>query len=244
MRYSKVHQIDALLSSMTAVDLAPTLERGIPIYPTHPHLIIDPTMSHKRDGYYCQSVLMAEHTGCHCDAPAHIIEGMRDQTIEKLPPTALIGPAKVYDFSCRDWQPGQLLTLRDIADYEEKLGEPIEEAEIALINFGWLERYWSTDRGALFYASNQPGMDEQAVKFFRDRRVAAVGADTIACEIAMIDGVAGPEFGHQQYWLPNNILILECIANLHKLPRTCFLFAAPLPIKDGSGSPLRPIAYF
>jgi kynurenine formamidase len=39
-------------------------------------------------------------------------------------------------------------------------------------------------------------------------------------------------------------LIVECLAQLEKLPPRVFLFAAPLPIQNGSGSPLRPIAYF
>jgi kynurenine formamidase len=151
---------------------------------------------------------------------------------------------KVYDFSDRDWAPGELLTLQDILAYEDRHGAPAGENEIALINFGWLKRYWSTGSSGQFYARNQPGMNEDVVRLFFDRKLAAVGADTIACEIAMVDGIAGPEHGHSTYWLPNNILILECVANLELLPRSCFVFALPLKLKEGSGSPLRPVAYF
>ena len=45
----RVGQLAELLKSMTAVDLAPRLERGMPKYPAHPHLIIDPTVTHARD---------------------------------------------------------------------------------------------------------------------------------------------------------------------------------------------------
>jgi kynurenine formamidase len=39
-------------------------------------------------------------------------------------------------------------------------------------------------------------------------------------------------------------LIVECLAQLEKLPLRSFVIATPLPIQNGSGSPLRPIAYF
>lgn len=46
------------LRSLRPVDLAPTLGRGIPRWPSHPHLIIDQTIMHENDGYYCQNVSM------------------------------------------------------------------------------------------------------------------------------------------------------------------------------------------
>lgn len=43
------------------------------------------------------------------------------------------------------------------------------------------------------------------------------------------------------HWLPNSIL--EMLTNLDKLwPRGLFV-ATPLKIKDGSGSPVRPLAF-
>ncbi|MCR5942743.1 cyclase family protein [Ochrobactrum sp. XJ1] len=233
-----------LIKGASCIDLAPKLEKGIPRYPTHPHLIIDPTIGHERDGYYCQTINMPEHIGCHCDAPAHIHKNLMHKTIESAAPDCLVGLAKVYDFSDRDWKPGELLTLEDIEDYEAAHGSPVSGGEIALVNFGWLERYWSTSDKTNFYALNQPGMDDAAAKFFLDRGVKAVGADTIACEIAMVNGVYYDNPGHGRYWLPNDILILECVANLEKVPREVFLFSAPLPIAGGSGSPLRPLAFF
>lgn len=233
-----------LLGKMKRVDLAPKLERGMPKFPTHPHMVIDPTMTHPHDGYYCQSISMAEHTGCHCDAPAHIHADRMNETVDMLQVDKLVATARVYDFSDRDWKPGQVLTADDILEYERKHGAPVADGEIALVNFGWLKNYWFTDHRAYFYARNQPGMDEGVAELFRDRKVRAVGADTIACEIATVDSVMGDAPGHERHWLPNGILILECVARMELLPRSCFLFAAPLPIENGSGSPLRPIAFF
>lgn len=244
MSDDKVSDLSSIIRSMRAVDLAPKLERGMPRFPTHPHMVIDPTVTHEHDGYYCQTLNMAEHTGCHCDAPAHIHADRMSLTIETIIADRLIAPARVYDFSDKEWEPGQTLSSDDILAYEHAHGAPVGEDEIALVNFGWLKRYWFTDERAHFYARNQPGMDNSVAELFRDRQVRAVGADTIACEIATVDGVLGDDPGHSRHWLPNNILILECMARLELLPRSCFLFAAPLPIENGSGSPLRPIAFY
>lgn len=240
----KAEALARLVGSMRSVDLAPKLQRGMPKFPTHPHLVIDPTVVHERDGYYCQSLALAEHTGCHCDAPAHIHSNRMHETIDTFPVDCLISLARVYDFSDRDLRPGQTLTERDILDYEREHGSPVGKNEIALVNFGWLSRHWHVDERAHFYAKNQPGMDEGVAVLFRDRGVRAVGADTIACEIPIVDGKLGDDPGHGRHWLPNRILILECVARMELLPRSCFVMATPLPIDKGSGSPLRPVAMF
>lgn len=232
------------LQSLRAVDLAPTLGRGIPRWPTHPHLIIDPTIVHENDGYYCQNLSMAEHIGCHVDAPAHTVADQMHATIEAVPVDRLVAEAVVYDFSDRDWKPGDILTPSDIEAYERKHGISVGSDEMALVNFGWLKQHWRRDAQAQWYARNAPGMNEELVLLFKERNVRAVGADTIACEAALVDGAStGTLPGHFKHWLPNGILILECVANLERVSRRCLFMAAPLPIEHGSGSPLRPIAY-
>lgn len=231
------------ISGLRAIDLAPRLERGIPKWITHPATVIDPTMRHERDGYYCQTLSLAEHTGCHVDAPAHVHAGMMAVTIDTFAVDHLVAKALVYDVSGRDWAPGELLTAAEFEALESGPDDRVGEGEIALVNFGWMRRYWATDRRALWYAANAPGMAEDLVRLLHARGVRAVGVDTIACDTPIVDGRVGPAPGHQTYWLPNGILIIECLANLHLIGRKCLFVAAPLPIARGSGSPLRPIAY-
>ncbi len=240
----KVDQISSLFRSMSVVYLAPRIERGIPRWPTHPHLVVDPTMTHEHDGYYCQSVSMAEHTGCHCDAPSHIHHNMMSDTIETIPADRLLAPAVVYDFARLNLGPGDLIDTHHIEQMEAETGIAVKADEIALVNFGWIKRYWRTDGEAQWYALNSPGMTDAVARLFAARGVRAVGADTIACETPLVDGKAGDAPGHQRHWLPNGILILECVANLEQVARRAFLAAMPLPITNGSGSPLRPLAFF
>lgn len=237
-----VRQLAELVASMKVVDLSPTLERGIPRWPTHPHLVIDPTVVHEHDGYYCQSISMAEHTGAHVDAPSHSHAHLMDRTIDRVAPDHFIAPAVVYDFSDRQLAPGDLLTAADFLEQERVMGDAVGAKEIALVNFGWYRRYWRTDAQAQWYATNAPGLDRSAVQLLAERKVKAVGTDTIAAETPIKDGVPGPAPGHMELWLPQNILIIESLCYLELLPVRCFFVALPLRIKNGSGSPVRPVA--
>jgi hypothetical protein len=50
-------------------------------------------------------------------------------------------------------------------------------------------------------------------------------------------------FGHLEYFLPNDIYILENLESLGGLPPVVFFAALPLKIANGTGSPLRPVAF-
>lgn len=238
-----VDQILGLLGGLRMVDLAPLLERGIPRWPTHPHLTIDKAVTHEHDGYYCQAIMMAEHTAAHVDAPAHMHPDLMHRTIDKVPADRLIASAVVYDFSSNDMKPGELLTPDMVTAHEARTGVSVGEGEIALVNFGWIERHWRTDGKAQWYVLNAPGMSEDTCRLFRDRKVRAVGTDTVAGETAIVDGKPGDNPGHMKYWLPNDILIIEMLANLEKLTPRCLFVAMPLNIHEGSGSPIRPLAF-
>ena len=65
------------------------------------------------------------------------------------------------------------------------------------------------------------------------------GADTAVA----VDGVPQNNPGHMKSWLPHDILIIEMLTNLEQVsPRSLFL-AMPLNIDEGSGSPIRPVAF-
>lgn len=238
-----VDQILGLLGGLRVVDLAPLLERGIPRWPTHPHLTIDKAVTHDHDGYYCQAIMMAEHTGAHVDAPAHMLPGKMDETIDTIAVDHLIAPAVLYDFSDRDLKPGELITPEMIEAKEAETGVKVGKGEIALVNYGWMKRYWRTDSQAQWYVMNAPGMSEATTKLFADRGVRAVGTDTVAAETSIVDGKPGDNPGHMKHWLPNGILIIEMLQNLETLPSRSLFVAMPLKIHEGSGSPIRPMAF-
>lgn len=238
---SHILTLAQLISSYQCIDLAPLIEKGIPKWPQHPHLVIDPTIVHDHDGYYCQTISMAEHTAAHVDAPAHILAGRMDRTIETFPANMLMGPAVKYDIKSMHPQPGQRITADDLLALEERDGVAAKEGYIALLNFGW-EKYWTSDVKSKYYSTNAPGFDESAAKLLYERGIKAVGSDTIACDQPLRDGHVSFSYGHEVYWLPNDILMMESLINLDELPLYSYFIALPLNIKNGSGSPIRPIA--
>lgn len=237
-----LEQLLGVWSRFKIIDLSPMLEPGIPKWPTHPHLIIDPTVTHEKDGYYCQTISMAEHTGAHVDAPSHSLADRMDATIEKVELERLIGRAVRYDLSHLDLAPGDQVDADELLACEERMGVRAEAGDIALLHFGWMKKHWAVGGAGQFYALNSPGLTEAAVKLLYDRGIKAVGCDNIACDQAVKDGVSKYSAGHLKYWLPNDVLLIEELDNLDKLPDTCFFMALPLKIKNGSGSPVRPIA--
>lgn len=223
------------------VDLSPLLERGIPRWPSHPHLVIDKTVTHEHDGFYCQSISMAEHTGAHVDAPAHSCAAKMKRTIDTFDASHFLMPAVLYDLRWRNLQPGEQATAEDLLQCEERSGEAVKENEIALLCFGW-DRYWSTDTKAVWYSQNEPGLDRSAVELLYHRNVRAVGTDTIGGDIAKKDGECKKSWGHDEFWLPKEIVIFEELINLSELPARFYFIALPLKIREGSGSPVRAVA--
>lgn len=235
--------LEEIINSSTCVDLSPTLEKGIPKCPPHPTLIIDPSITHEHDGFYCQTLVLGEHTGAHVDAPAHMIPEMMNETIDTFPAHILLAPALKYDLFKLGMGPGEAVAREQILKLEEEMGDSVGEDEIAVLHFGH-QKYWTTGRDSQYYAENEPGLSEDAVKLFAERRVKAVACDTIACDTPIIQGREISAYGHRKYWLPNRILIIEVLQNLDKLPDRFYFMALPLKIKNGSGSPIRPIGIF
>jgi kynurenine formamidase len=190
---------------------------------------------------------MSEHSGAHVDAPAHSHPECGDQTIETFTPEFLIRPAKVIHWEDREWRPGEMATGADFERWERTTGRRIQTDDVVLVNYGWLARHWRTDSGWRWYAENMPGMNEEVAELLLERGARAVGSDTIACGTAVVDGrsvAPAPE----NCWLHTKllragILLLECLGNLERLPTECLFVALPLPIRGGSGSPVRAVAF-
>lgn len=237
-----LEDLTRLVRGARVVDLAPTIENGMPLWPTHPPLVVHPTVTHERDGYFCQTLFMPEHTGAHVDAPAHIHRSMMSHTIDTLPPDTLLAPASVFDLKPLALAAGDLVDATTLASVDASHSAPLGAGDVALLDYGW-HAHFKVGPGWRDFSENSPGLTEDAVVWLKERGVRAVGADTVSCDQAIRDGkVIQRSYGHDVHWLPNGIYILENLANLDQLPGRCFLMALPLKIKGGSGSPLRPVA--
>jgi hypothetical protein len=152
-----VTALNQTLSGATCIDLSPVIQNGMPRWVTHPPLVLNATINHDHDNYYCQTISMAEHTGAHIDAPAHVHPGMMDHTIDTIPVQTFLAPAKLLDLRPLGLGPGDLADASTLAKIDASNGQPLAAGEVALLNFGWWERYWFTDHRWRWYSENTPG---------------------------------------------------------------------------------------
>jgi kynurenine formamidase len=74
-------------------------------------------------------------------------------------------------------------------------------------------------------------------------RMRAVGSGDPTCDTAWVNAEPTAAFGHVEYFLPKDIYILENLEALGSLPRLVYFAALPLKIANGTGLPLRPVAF-
>ncbi len=200
---------------------------------------------HRGPAWKWNNIQLSEHTGTHFDAPAHWISG-RDlprNAVDSIPPEDFVGPVCVIDCSTG---------AAEDEDYE-LTPEVIEawEAEHGQIPAGaWvlMRTDWSKKRGAEYLnmredGPHSPGPTPDGIKFLIDQRnIRGFGVETVGTDAGQGSHYTPPFPAH--YFLHGaGKYGLQCLANLDQLPPTgAMLLAAPLKIKDGTGSPLRVLA--
>ena len=238
-------EIARLLNEAKVYDISPTYENNMPGFRNHPSFwIIPDARSYELSGYYAQMLIMCEHHGSHVDAPVHTVRGAA--TLDQLPPDILIGPYKKYDFIPYGPRAGENMTMKEIKEIEEKDEFEPEAGDIILLQYGWDKYYLpeSTDpKERDWYGGNVPGINEEAIKYFAERNIRAIGSDAISTDNAYIDYTITRMPGHDTYWLPNGILITEGFVDMQPAPATGLFVAVPLKFKNGSGSPIRALLY-
>lgn len=221
----------------TVYDVSPVIGPDTPMFPGHPAPRIEQARTHADDGYLVQLVALGEHTGSHVDAPAHALADRADATIDTYPARRFVAPYVLLDLSSLGLGPGETASadaLRAAAAVNEGRLLP---GDAALLCFGW-----DVHRGrGSWWAANTPGLDESACAWLLEQQVGLVGSDTGTADTAVLDGRIVADYGHMQYFLPNDVLLVEGLLGLSDVPPSGVLVAAPLKIANGSGAPARVI---
>jgi len=226
-----------LLSDYVAIDLSHPLAEGMPNFPTHSRFSHDLWESYwNGDVAVAFQLKMNEHSGTHVDAPAHFIRDGHPQHIwiDAIDPTALIARAVMIDVSdtpaATDFGPDAL------AAFEASHG-PVEAGDVVIFRTGW-DLKWLEGKAGAGYLVDWPGVSAELAAALSERRVAGVGTDTIG-----LDTFGRLDYPAHYELLGKGVLILENLANLGNVPPVFDFFAVPLRITDGSGSPVRPLAF-
>ncbi len=240
------NELFQMLRKLKVYDVSLTLDTNMPNWPGHPSMaIVRDARNFEQNGYFAQTLIMSEHTGTHVDAPAHGVRSMPQATIDTYPGDMLMAPYKKYDLISYDFKAGEAVDLPTIKAVEQKQDLHIEPGDIILLQFGW-DKYYRPESTNIeertWWATNSPGLAEEVCKYFADSHIRAIGADSLGCDAPLLKGVELKEsVGHEKYFLPNHIFIMEGLGRLQEAPAMGIFIAIPLKIKGGSGSPIRPI---
>ncbi|MEQ1649618.1 MAG: cyclase family protein, partial [Hyphomicrobiaceae bacterium] len=134
------------------------------------------------------------------------------------------------------------LSVEDIEAWEALHGRVPRDAWV-LLRTDW------SKRNAVDYVNlrddgpHTPGPSVAAIRLLvEDRGILGFGTETIGTDIGQA-AHQNPAYPAHHYLHGNGRYGLQCLCNLDQLPPTgTLLIAAPLKIKQGSGSPLRVLA--
>jgi kynurenine formamidase len=196
--------------------------------------------------YYSTYAFSApEHGGTHLDAPVHFAQN--GLPVDKLSLNQLTGEAVVINVSAKALTDrNYLITVNDISEWESANGK-IAPNTIVLFKTGYGKFY--PDAATYFGTAEKgtdaipklhfPGIDTALATWLAAHKIKAVGIDTPS-----IDYGQSKNFKTHQILMSANIPAFENVANIDQMPeRGSYLIALPMKIKNGSGGPLRLIAW-
>ena len=196
-------------------------------------------------GWYWNTLTLGEHTGTHFDAPIHWVTGKdyANNTTESIPARQLVAPACVLDCSAESSADADfILTPAWIENWEADHGR-IPAGSWVLMRTDWSKKTGVDVLNIDENGPHSPGFHANASRFLAEKRdVLGVGVETIGTDAGQAGGF-DPPFPNHTIMHGAGKLGLASLCNLDQLPaKVSILFAAPLKIVDGSGSPLRVLA--
>jgi kynurenine formamidase len=188
-----------------------------------------------------RTLLMSEHGPTHVDSIDHL-DPMSDLSIDEMPLDWFYGPAICLDVSHVS-NPDPIKT-EDLKSALDEHDLEIREDDAVLLETGNQKNNYSvTDREKKYrYEKKFVGLEESAGEFLVDKGAKSIGIDSIS--------VDHPENIYPEFSFPihslcsrEEIVIYENLSQLFKIAGERFTLSAfPLNIRDGTGSPIRPVA--
>ncbi len=221
-------------------DLSRPIETGMPTYPGDPAVTLSPDATHEADGYATSELRTGTHAGTHVDAPRHTLpEG---ETIEEMEPGRFAFDARLVD--PRPLAPREAITAGALAEAVGTGTNAIDpDVDLLVCRTGWAA-HWGSER-----YRDHPYLTEAAARWCRERDV-GVGLDTFgpdptptAAETDVAAASDEPDGTPAHDALLNGGLpIVENLRGLDELPARFRLYAFPLRLRGGDGSPVRAVA--
>ena len=256
-----------LARNSTLYDLSQPLYTGMPHFPTHPPFF---STLNKQHGDYvlanggssaAETITLGGHTGTHIDALNHfscggklyggsevrqsVQSGVGPHSVDGITP--IMRRAVLLDITglrgVEALSADAVVTPEDLEAASEAGSIKVQAGDVVLLRTGWAQ-FWD-DHHRYVTGGNRkhvcgPGPEVKAARWLSERKVFAAGSDTLAFE-----HMPSPEMAvHVHLLVESGVHIIENL-NLEELARDgvheLLFIAAPLRIRGGTGSPMRPI---
>lgn len=213
---------------MRPIDLTMKISETTPVFPGSPGPQFIEWSDIKNDGYNLELLFFSSHTGTHMDAPYHFEnKGIK---VDEIPMSRLVTSAIMIKLS-KD--ANRLITKADITSFERN-NAVIPDGSSVIFHTGWQRNLGRPN----FFAQN-PGLGESAAQYLASKEVNMVGIDAPSIDVGK-----SRSFAVHHVLLGNNILVVENLTNLHRVPegRLFDFIVLPLKLKGATGSPVRAVA--
>ncbi|MEI8199616.1 MAG: cyclase family protein [Eubacteriales bacterium] len=208
---------------MKIYDLTLRLSVHGSVFPGTPEM--DYNLSHtiEKDHYNLGIASINSHAGTHTDAPRHFLE--EGSCLDAVPLEKYIGYTVVAD--CTQKQAFDKIDVSDLLPYEDR----IRKYKKLLLHTNW-----SNYAGEPEFYTDYPIITEELADW-----LVSLGLELI--------GVEAPSLNPEKYievhktFLSNGTAIIESLTNLSSLPSDIVFFsAAPIPLAEADGFPVRALA--
>jgi kynurenine formamidase len=168
------------------------------------------------------------------------VGGISVHPVHELAP--IIGPGHLVDLPgllAREATPADEVGAAELEAWFADREAPAP-GSIVLVRTGW-SRHWGDPRAYLGVEGGCPGVGLSGARWLTERGILATGTDTVAYERTPAPGLEV----HVHLLIEHGVPIIEAM-DLEALAgdgvHEFSFIAIPLPIRNGTGSPLRPIA--
>jgi len=251
------------------IDLSGKIEPGQPVYPGNQRTQFWVTSTHEESGYgwsqqldentpatdrklraatesqgeenpHIRSVLLSEHGPTHVDSFSHL-DPTSDGSIDKIPLGRFYTPAVGIDVS--HVSSDSFITVSTLRDALDTAEVSLKDGDAITMHTGHRDRNYDTEdyhkRHA--YLHDYTGLDGNAARWLADQGVTNIGIDSPSIDHS--DAMDTKRYPAHDICNKHEILNMENMANLDAVAGKRYtLCAFPLKLRNGTGSPIRPVA--
>ena len=225
--------------AIEVVDLTRPIYQGMPQWYGHQKTFVMTNQTHDEFkeiwkttcGFEAHNLLISEHCGTHTDAVFEY-----DETGPHLDESSLsywYGEAVCLDVSTVTYP--EYVTTELLEGAAARAEREISEGDIVLLYTGHGDSLFPTIK----YAEEYPGLNREAAEWLAKKGVVNIGVDNLS-----IDHSQDLEFSAHMVCKEYAIVNTESLTNLDKIAgRRFFYVGVPLNIREGTGSPIRALAF-